>query len=258
MTNSSSIYDKNSEKEWLIWCLVSVMLSFILVNFYVLGINKLVDHLHLPAIIKTVNMLFATPSFLIGGVITVAILHGKSKSLLKIIKLKNWRFYYILEGIGFQLLLFLPLALISYSVLIIVNTYLKPIFPKAVEWITKSSEATQAFAISSDWNVFAIFAITAIVVAPIIEEIVFRGVIYTCFKQYTTQKIAVIATSFMFAALHMNILQFIPLFILGVIFQLLFIRHKSIYPSMIYHSINNSFSVLVIALIKLGMLDIPQ
>lgn len=258
MTNNSPIYEKNIDKEWLTWCLVSVMLSFLFVNYYILGVNYLVDHLHLPAVIKRVNMLFATPFFLISGVLTVAARHGKLKSLLQIIQLKNWRYYYIPEGVGLQLLLFAPLAVITYSVMNVVNTYLKPVFPKAVEWITKSSEATQAFAISSDWNVFAIFAITAIVVAPIVEEIVFRGVIFSFFKQYTTQKTAIIVTSLLFAALHMNILQFIPLFILGAIFQLLFIYHKSLYPGIIYHSINNSFSVLVISLIKLGLIDIPQ
>ena len=249
---------KNREDEWLIWCLTSVILSFCIVSYYILGVNYLIDRFQLPPVIKTINMLLATPAFLIGGVLLVAIAHGKLRSLLEIIQLKNWRYYYVPEGVGLHMIFFIPLAVISYIVLTIVNTFLQPIFPKAVSFITKSSEATQAFAISSDWSVFAIFAVTAIVVAPIVEEIVFRGVIFSFFKKYTTRTIAIIATSFLFAALHINVLQFIPLFILGIIFQLLFIYHKSLYPGIIYHSINNSFSVLVISLIKLGLIDIPQ
>ena len=258
MLNDCPIDGKNRDNEWLVWCLVSVMLSFFLVSYYILGVNYIIDHFQLSPVIKTVNMLFATPSFLISGVLIVTIIHGKLKSLWDIIQLKNWHYYYIPEGVGLQIIFFIPLLLISYITLTIINKFLQPLFPKAVSFITKSSEATQAFAISSDWNVFAFFAVTAIIIAPIVEEIVFRGVIFSFFKQYTTRTTAIIITSFLFAALHMNVLQFIPLFILGVIFQLLFIYHKSLYPGIIYHSINNSFSVLLISLIKLKLIDLSQ
>ena len=246
------------DNEWLIWCLISVLLSFFITHYYIMGTNFMIDYYQLPSILKTINIFCATPGFLLGGVLMISIIKGKVETLLQIIQLRNWRYYYIPEGIGLQIVLIFPLLLISISTLFYVDLFLKPLFPELLKLLTKSSEVLQTFAISSDWYRFAIFAIFAIILAPIVEEIVFRGVIFSFFSKYTSRKVAVLCTACMFAAFHLNALQFLQLFVLGVVFQILFIYHKSIYPCIIYHSINNAFAVGLLALVKLGIIKMPE
>jgi membrane protease YdiL (CAAX protease family) len=200
-------------------------------------------------------MVLAAPGFMLGSVLIIAIITRKTSSLLNVVKLQNWRYYYIPEGIGLQIVLFFPLAIITVATMNLINK-LKPVFPDQVKFLTETSQAVQTFALSSDWTSFAVFAISAVIVAPIIEEIIFRGVVFSCLKKYTTTSISVVTASFFFAAFHFNFIQFIPLFLLGITFQLLFIYHKSIFPCMIYHSINNSFAVIILLLMKLKIINI--
>jgi hypothetical protein len=78
------------------------------------------------------------------------------------------------------------------------------------------------------------------VVAPLTEEFLFRGYILQSFlKQYSVKK-SVLVSSFLFALLHLNPWQFTSAFCLGIIFSLLFIKYKSLIPSLIAHSVFNS------------------
>lgn len=61
-----------------------------------------------------------------------------------------------------------------------------------------------------------IFFILAVVIAPFIEEYVFRGCIYRVLKGAIDSKWAAIWTNFMFAAMHMNLVSLLPLFILSL------------------------------------------
>jgi len=245
---------ESNDNEWLIWSTISIIFSFLLANYYVMGISYLIDKLELNQIFKTLNMVLATPGFMLGSVLIIAIITGKTSSLLNVVKLRNWRYYYIPEGIGLQMLLFIPLAIITFATLNLINK-LKPIFPNQVKFLTETSQAVQTFALTSGWTAFAILAISAVIVAPIIEEIIFRGVVFSCLKKYINTPAAAIGTSLFFAAFHFNFIQFIPLFLLGMMFQLLFIYHKSIFPCMIYHAVNNSFAMIMLLLMKLKIVE---
>ena len=60
--------------------------------------------------------------------------------------------------------------------------------------------------------------------------------------------IAALATSLVFAVIHFNFYGVIPLFCLGLLFQFLFIRTKSLWPSIIIHSLNNLQALLLTSL----------
>ncbi|NQT71510.1 MAG: CPBP family intramembrane metalloprotease [Chloroflexi bacterium] len=87
--------------------------------------------------------------------------------------------------------------------------------------------------------------ITAVVIAPVVEEIFFRGFIFAGFRQrYGWQKAALISSA-LFALVHMQPLAFIPLFILGYIFAFLYHRSNSILPGILMHFIVNLWGVFV-------------
>ena len=82
-----------------------------------------------------------------------------------------------------------------------------------------------------------------ILIAPIVEELVFRGVFYKRFKAFGSFFTA-FACSLFFALIHSNFLQFIPAFMMG--FVLFAIRDKyGLRYSILLHLTNNALAILV-------------
>lgn len=82
-----------------------------------------------------------------------------------------------------------------------------------------------------------------ILIAPIVEELVFRGIFYKRFKVFGSFFTA-FACSLFFALIHSNFLQFIPAFMMG--FVLFAIRDKyGLRYSILLHLTNNALAILV-------------
>lgn len=77
-------------------------------------------------------------------------------------------------------------------------------------------------------------------IAPIMEEILFRGIILQGLINYGYKKWnSLIFSSFIFGILHINFWQIISAFILGIIIGWIYIRSQSLILSIILHIINN-------------------
>ncbi|MCT4509365.1 MAG: CPBP family intramembrane metalloprotease [Tepidibacter sp.] len=93
---------------------------------------------------------------------------------------------------------------------------------------------------------YPIIAMTSIcIVAPIYEEIIYRGIILKGLSIKYNDKLAVIVSSLLFAIMHMNLHQAINAFFLGVVFGYLYIKTKSLYITMFAHFINNGIGIIV-------------
>ena len=80
----------------------------------------------------------------------------------------------------------------------------------------------------------------AVFVAPILEEIVFRGVIMNNLKKYGI-KTAIISNSILFGLSHYNIDMIIPAFFIGIVLS--YVAHKySIKCSILMHILINMIS----------------
>lgn len=92
--------------------------------------------------------------------------------------------------------------------------------------------------ISSPW----LFLFAGIVIAPIVEEVFFRGFLFAGLRQrYTWQKAAFIS-SFLFAIIHFQLLSFIPLFVMGYAFAYIYHRSNSIWLPISMHVITNGLA----------------
>ena len=60
------------------------------------------------------------------------------------------------------------------------------------------------------------FVVMAVVVAPIAEEILFRGILYPAIKQIGYPRLAAIGTAFLFALFHVNLLTFASLTVVAL------------------------------------------
>lgn len=87
-----------------------------------------------------------------------------------------------------------------------------------------------------------------IILAPIFEEILFRGLIFNELKKNINLVTAVILQAIIFALFHGNMLQGIYTFILGIILSILYISTNSIWSNILCHIVYNLFGSLLMPL----------
>jgi hypothetical protein len=83
------------------------------------------------------------------------------------------------------------------------------------------------------------------VVAPISEEILFRGFIFTALRNWRGTLPAALITGLLFGGVHVGsapLLDLVPLAALGFGLCLLYRYTGSLYPSIVTHSLNNSIA----------------
>ena len=90
--------------------------------------------------------------------------------------------------------------------------------------------------------------IMIVIIAPIIEEIIFRGLVYRVFKGLLGPFFGAVISSILFSFVHLNLLSFPYLFIFGIILCLYYEKEKTIITPILMHSILNGimFSLILI------------
>ena len=84
------------------------------------------------------------------------------------------------------------------------------------------------------------FGLIAIVVAPVVEELLFRGILYPAVKQRGHPQLALWGTAILFAATHNNVMTFVPLMFLALVLTWLYERTDNLAASMITHGLFNA------------------
>lgn len=108
---------------------------------------------------------------------------------------------------------------------------------------------THALKDVSNPSLLALSALALAVGAPLMEEIVFRGVLYSNARRWFPKWYALAASSLFFAVVHANLLSFIPLAALGAIFAEVYDRTRNLAVPVIMHGFFNlsNFLMLVFA-----------
>jgi membrane protease YdiL (CAAX protease family) len=79
------------------------------------------------------------------------------------------------------------------------------------------------------------------VAAPVLEEMLFRGVILRSFlRQYSRTK-AILCSSLVFGIAHLNIYQLMSAFAIGIVAGWLYERCRSLWPCILLHAAYNAF-----------------
>ena len=81
--------------------------------------------------------------------------------------------------------------------------------------------------------------IVVVLVGPILEEILFRGIILKSFLKNDSALKAILLSSLFFAIIHLNLIQFTTAFIGGAFFGYLYWQTKSLSICIIAHIIHN-------------------
>jgi len=98
---------------------------------------------------------------------------------------------------------------------------------------------------SMEQRVIIILLATAI--APVAEEFIFRFFLYGVLRRYLGRSIGLIVSALLFAAVHVHLPSFAPLFALGICFTLAYEWSGSLLVSMTMHAIFNAITLLALA-----------
>ncbi|MGH4117732.1 CPBP family intramembrane glutamic endopeptidase [Clostridium sp.] len=119
--------------------------------------------------------------------------------------------------------------------------------------ISKFPSYTEASA-AIESNTTTILGIVCIVlIIPIFEEILFRGLIYNELKTHLNIILAIIIQGVIFAAAHGNMLQGIYTFIMGVVLAIIYNKTRSIIAPMLFHIMYNLLGSIVLPFILSGI-----
>lgn len=88
------------------------------------------------------------------------------------------------------------------------------------------------------------------IVSPVLEEVLFRGVMFSVLRKIFPWSVSAIITSAAFAAFHGNVIQMLYAFPMGMVFQLFLKKSGGLMAPAACHAGSNMASVVVMALIQ--------
>lgn len=139
----------------------------------------------------------------------------------------------LLIAIGW--LIILRIFIVAYGILLELGFGFEP-STGTVDWIPRLFG--QEF-----WGLLAAAFLVA-VVAPIGEEIFFRGFIYPALRKRWGAGLAMVLSACIFTLFHLHWWLFVPVFSIGVALAYLYERYGSLTPSILLHSFNNLLSIV--------------
>ncbi|MGQ8335403.1 lysostaphin resistance A-like protein [Sunxiuqinia sp. A32] len=143
----------------------------------------------------------------------------------------------------FNPLIFIPVILFLWAAHIFlakINIAINEVIPPPV-WFWELFNRV----FESDYGIYGAF-LKIVIIAPIFEEFIFRGIIMHGFMRNYPKIIAIFVSALFFALFHLNPWQFPATFLLGLLLGWVMVITRNIFACIIGHSINNLMVLLEI------------
>lgn len=114
------------------------------------------------------------------------------------------------------------------------------------EW----QEVATAFASESSGVVRLLLFLLAVGLAPVFEEVIFRGILLTLVARRWGAAVAVISVSALFALVHGHLPSLAPLFVIAVAFSLGYIYSGSLLVPVTMHALFNGINLLMLGWLR--------
>lgn len=123
-----------------------------------------------------------------------------------------------------------------------VSGYMKWIESFGVESIQDTVKILQK---SNDLTILGLMAFAAVIVAPLCEEVVFRGYLYAAMKKFSGPWVAGLCSALIFAAAHGSLAALLPLFVFGCLLVFIYEKTGSLWAPMAVHFCFNGATVVI-------------
>lgn len=92
--------------------------------------------------------------------------------------------------------------------------------------------------------------ISVAIIVPILEELLFRGIVYKRLRGYMKTEIAIVVSALFFGLFHLNVVQGLYAFIIGLLLAYVYEKYKSIWAPILFHVAANSVSIFLTEVIE--------
>jgi len=99
-------------------------------------------------------------------------------------------------------------------------------------------------------GLLALIAVLAVVLAPVAEELVFRAGLFRYLRTRVPRAVSLVAPALLFAALHANLVAFVPLAVFGVLLALAYEQSGRLVVPVVAHAL---FNLHTLALVLSGV-----
>ncbi|MGO8837731.1 MAG: lysostaphin resistance A-like protein [Limisphaerales bacterium] len=160
----------------------------------------------------------------------------------------NWR-----ETFGFrgpQLPRALVTAIVVTIVILLVAwslQYLSALVLIQLGWLPEEQEAVTLITGSKSWWMRIYLGVFAVVLAPVAEEFIFRGMLYPFVKQLGSPRCAWLGVNAIFALIHLDIGTLVPLFALALALTWLYERTDNLLAPITAHSLFNAVNLVLLS-----------
>ena len=216
------------------------------------------SNLHVAILVASFTLpIFITPVLLwmlgIGANKTIALVGTALTALLQILviiligkrRARTWKHDF---GMSWENLKLLPLSLAIYlaslPVLQIATVFYHNFLENTLGLNVEKQEIVKIVEESSGWSGLGC-VILVTMLAPLYEELVFRGILFPYFTRNAGLRPGIIFTSLLFAAIHFHAPSFVALFLLSAILCYAYWRTGSLWVSIGIHATFNGASTIL-------------
>jgi len=223
---------------WNLYDIILILiLTFILTSVIFLIIESVIGYLVINDFILSIRILILNfvQAILLGG-LTLSVLKVKYGLSLKDVGFNLSNLGSILRyGIIGGILICLLITLLNNFIYLIIDSFwgIEPPEQQVIQNLLESESNL----------LFFLNGVLIVVVAPITEEIFFRGFIYPYCKSKMGKWKGILLSASLFALAHGSIWLFLPTFLGGVILANIYEKTKSIYSCMLAHGVWNMIIV---------------
>ena len=124
--------------------------------------------------------------------------------------------------------------------------FLSELLLQRLGWPLADQRAVEIFALAKSPFLRAYLVFFAVIVAPVAEEFVFRGLLFSAAKRMGWPKCAWIVTSLLFAAIHNSAPIFLALFVFALALTWLYEKTDGLLAPIVAHSLFNATNIALL------------
>ncbi|HEX7561172.1 MAG TPA: type II CAAX endopeptidase family protein [Candidatus Humimicrobiaceae bacterium] len=235
----------NSQKQNIKWNwidgLISVVFLVAILTGIYFGTSKLISVLNGKQLLNlnisninnlTFSIFYGVQVLLMLGVVWFFAIYWRRSGLRDL----GFRYYSIAKTIWYTFLSLILIFLVSFIYVIILQKVFGIEAPGS-----KVDELVRSGNVSGN-----ILIVVTAVIAPLCEEVYFRGFLYPAFRKSFGVVIGIFLSSVVFAAAHLDLFSFFPIMVIGWILAFMYEKTKSIFPVIFLHSIYNLTLILIL------------
>jgi membrane protease YdiL (CAAX protease family) len=119
-----------------------------------------------------------------------------------------------------------------------------------LNWNPEMQHAVNIFNMTRAWSDRLVLGVVALVLAPVAEEILFRGIMYPALKGFGMPRFAFWSTAGVFSLIHFNAATFLSLFVFACLLNILYEKTGNLLTCMVAHTSFNAVNLVMLVLTR--------